>query len=102
MKNLKRRTGIFSVLISLLLVCLPSAICSAAIAGALHADTADIQVLYNGRAWRNLLYRIQGDQLLFNSGFIQGSVTIRGTTKAPESIRPVIDYYNSLQQSIPE
>ncbi len=74
------------------MVCLPSAICSEAIAGAFPADTVDIQVLYNGRAWRNLYYKIQGDQFLFNSGFIPGSVTMRGRTFQEQSVR--YDCYN--------
>lgn len=43
-------------------------------------DTADIQILYNGRDWRNLYYRIKGDQFLFTPIFLQGSVTIEGRT----------------------
>lgn len=92
MKNLKRGISIFTALISLLLVSLPSAICSEAMAGALPADTIDIQVLYNGRAWRNLHYKIQGDQFLFSSGFIPGSVTMRGRTFQGQSVR--YDCYN--------
>lgn len=41
-------------------------------------DSADIQVIYNGRAWRNLYYRVRGDQFLFIPIFIQGSVSIEG------------------------
>ncbi len=43
-------------------------------------DTTDIQVLYNGRAWRNLYYKIRGDQFLFSTEFLTGSVTIDGIT----------------------
>jgi hypothetical protein len=43
-------------------------------------DSADIQILYNGRAWRNLYYRIRGDQFLFTNAFMKGSVTIDGQT----------------------
>lgn len=43
-------------------------------------DTTDIQVLYNGRAWRNLYYKIRGDQFLFSTEFLTGSVTIDGKT----------------------
>jgi len=92
MKNLKRGNRIFTALISLLLVSLPSALCSEARAGAFPADTIDIQVLYNGRAWRNLHYKIQGDQFLFNSGFTPGSVTMRGRTFQGQSVR--YDCYN--------
>jgi hypothetical protein len=41
-------------------------------------DTIGRQILYNGRAWRNLYYRIKGDQFLFTTDFIPGSVTIDG------------------------
>jgi len=43
-------------------------------------DTTDIQILYNGRAWRNLYYRVKGDQFLFTPAFMNGSVTIEGRT----------------------
>jgi hypothetical protein len=43
-------------------------------------DTIDVQVLYNGRAWRNLYYKIKGDQFLFSTEFLTGSVTIAGKT----------------------
>lgn len=39
-------------------------------------DTLDRQKLYNGRAWRNLYSRVQGDQFLFVKDFLQGTVTI--------------------------
>lgn len=92
MKDLKRRNGIFHTWISLLLVCMPLAMCSEAMAGESPADTVDIQVLYNGRAWRNLHYKIQGDQFLFTSGFIPGSVTMRGRIFHGQSVR--YDCYN--------
>jgi len=43
-------------------------------------DTIDVQVLYNGRAWRNIYYKIRGDQFLFSTEFLTGSVTIDGKT----------------------
>ena len=43
-------------------------------------DSIDVQVLYNGRAWRNLYYKIRGDQFLFSTEFLPGSVTIDGKT----------------------
>jgi hypothetical protein len=43
-------------------------------------DSVDIQVLYNGRAWRNLYYRVKGDQFLFSNDFLNGVVSISGTT----------------------
>jgi len=39
-------------------------------------DTIDRQILYNGRAWRNIYYRVKGDQFLFSSDFLPGSVVI--------------------------
>ena len=38
------------------------------------------QILYNGRWWRNLQYMVKGDQFLFSTDFIPGSVTISGLT----------------------
>ena len=43
-------------------------------------DSIDIQVLNNGRAWRNLYYKIRGDQFLFSTEFLPGSATIDGKT----------------------
>lgn len=43
-------------------------------------DSIDIQLLYNGRAWRNLYYKIRGDQFLFSTEFLAGSVTVEGRT----------------------
>jgi len=56
------------------------------------SDTIDIQMLYNGRAWRNLYYRVKGDQFLFSPEFLQGSVTIEG--KLFENIPLKYDIYN--------
>ncbi len=39
-------------------------------------DTLDRQKLYNGRAWRNLYSKVQGDQFLFTKDFLQGTVTV--------------------------
>lgn len=36
------------------------------------------QMLYNGRLWRDLYSRIDGDQFLFSSDFIPGSVAMEG------------------------
>ncbi|MCX6256232.1 MAG: hypothetical protein NTV31_17420, partial [Bacteroidia bacterium] len=38
------------------------------------------QILYNGRVWRNLYYRVRGDQFLFSKDFLQGSLTINGNS----------------------
>jgi hypothetical protein len=39
-------------------------------------DSIEKQILYNGRAWRNLYYSIHGDQFLFSEEFLPGTVTI--------------------------
>jgi len=41
-------------------------------------DTIDIQILNNGKAWRNIYYKIKGDQFLFSPEFLTGNVTIEG------------------------
>jgi hypothetical protein len=41
-------------------------------------DTTGKQILYNGRLWHNLYYRVKGDQFLFTSGLLPGTVTIQG------------------------
>ncbi len=38
------------------------------------------QVLYNGRVWRNLYYRVREDQFLFSSDFLPGSITLSSST----------------------
>jgi hypothetical protein len=38
------------------------------------------QILYNGRAWRNIYTSIKGDPYLFSKDFMKGSVTISGKT----------------------
>ena len=55
-------------------------------------DTIDIQILYNGRAWRNLYYKIKGDQFLFSPEFLPGSVTIEGKTFSNLQLK--YDIYN--------
>ncbi len=39
-------------------------------------DSVEGQVLYNGRAWRNMFYNVKGDQFLFSDNFLKGTVTI--------------------------
>ena len=58
----------------------------------LPGDTIDVQKLYNGRAWKNLYYKIKGDQFLFTTDFIPGSVTI--DNKEFRNIRLKYDIYN--------
>ena len=36
------------------------------------------QILYNGRIWRNLNYRVQGHQFLFSDSFLPGTLVVRG------------------------
>lgn len=36
------------------------------------------QILYNGRIWRNLYYRVEGHQFLFSELFLPGALTVRG------------------------
>lgn len=36
------------------------------------------QVLYNGKIWRNLYFRVNGNQFLFSNDFLPGSLTIGG------------------------
>ena len=55
-------------------------------------DTIDVQKLYNGRAWKNVYYKIRGDQFLFTTDFIPGSVTI--DNKEFRNIRLKYDIYN--------
>jgi hypothetical protein len=65
---------------------------SGAIPGKYINDTTDVQVLYNGRAWRNLYYKIRGDQFLFTTEFLPGSVTVEGNKF--EDIPVKYDIYN--------
>jgi len=55
-------------------------------------DTTDIQVLYNGRAWRNLYNRVRGDQFLFTPEFMLGSVII--DKKKFNNLKVKYDIYN--------
>ena len=49
------------------------------LSGSVVQDTmSQIQVLYNGRIWRNLYYMVEGDQFLFTDSFLQGRIVIRG------------------------
>jgi hypothetical protein len=40
----------------------------------------DVQILYNGRVWRNLHYMVKEDQFFLSKEFLPGSVTIGGKT----------------------
>jgi hypothetical protein len=61
-------------------------------------DTIDVQKLYNGRAWKNIYYKIKGDQFLFTTDFITGSLTI--DNKEYRNLRLKYDIYNDELISI--
>jgi len=90
MKSLMRR----KILIYSALLLISACSSGNAVFSAVHAanDTIDIQVLYNGRAWRNLFYKVKGDQFLFSPEFLSGSVTIDG--KRFNNIPLKYDIYN--------
>jgi hypothetical protein len=50
------------------------------------------QILYNGKVWRNLYYKVREDQFLFSKDFLTGSVTIIGKTFNNIALR--FDIYN--------
>jgi hypothetical protein len=57
-----------------------------------HQDTTlQKQILYNGRVWRNLYYGVRGNQFLFSSDFLPGTVTMGG--KYFDNIRIRYDIY---------
>jgi hypothetical protein len=80
MNSLMRRKILFFSAFSLILACLSDIAGSGAIHRANVSDSIDIQLLYNGMAWRNLYYKIKGDQFLFSTEFMTGSVTVEGKT----------------------
>jgi hypothetical protein len=55
-------------------------------------DTLERQILYNGRIWRNLYFKIEGDPFLFSNEFLPGTVTISG--KIFNNIKIRYDIYN--------
>jgi hypothetical protein len=90
MNSLKRRKIHLFSLVFLITALLTGTGCFAA--DPATSDTIDIQTLYNGRAWRNLFYKVRGDQFLFSPEFLPGSVTIHG--KLFENIPLKYDIYN--------
>jgi len=50
------------------------------------------QLLYNGRVWQNLFYRVEGNQFLFSGDFLPGSVTMTGKKFTGISLK--YDLYN--------
>jgi hypothetical protein len=79
MINLKGKR-IFLFIINLSLIyCLSdftSTVKGFALASSEDHDSIEKQILYNGRAWRNLYSRIKGDQFLFTTDLLPGSVKI--------------------------
>lgn len=71
MSCLMRKTYFLIILLSFVSVSMPGIEVTRS-----AGDTIDIQKLYNGRAWKNIYYKIKGDQFLFTSDFISGGVTI--------------------------
>ena len=92
MNSLMRRKILFYPVTILILTCLSEITVSGAFPGTDGNDTVDIQKLYNGRAWRNLYYRIKGDQFLFTTEFLPGNVTVEG--KKYSNLRIKYDIYN--------
>jgi hypothetical protein len=50
------------------------------------------QILYNGRLWRNIYYKIREDQFLFSREFLPGSISVSGKTFKNLKLR--YDIYN--------
>jgi hypothetical protein len=50
------------------------------------------QILYNGKVWRNLYFKIKEDQFFLSNDYITGSITITGKTYKNLEIR--YDIYN--------
>jgi len=90
MKSLMRRKILIFSAFLLILACSSGIAVLSAVPAA--NDTIDIQVLYNGRAWRNLFYKVKGDQFLFSPEFLPGTVTIQG--KLFKNIPLRYDIYN--------
>lgn len=55
-------------------------------------DSIEVQILYNGRAWRNLYTSIRGDQFLFSDKFLTGSVRTGGLFFSNQMLK--YDIYN--------
>lgn len=61
-------------------------------AGLPEDDSIEVQILYNGRAWRNLYTSIRGDQFLFSDKFLSGSVRTGGLFFSNQMLK--YDIYN--------
>jgi hypothetical protein len=57
------------------------------LATSFRQDTTDIQMLINGKVWRNLYSRIRGDQFLFSNAFLPGTITANSRTWNNRDIR---------------
>lgn len=95
-----KRIFLFIINISLIF-CLPGFAASgvelpAASAG--NHDSIEKQILFNGRAWRNLYSRIKGDQFLFTADLLDGTVTIG--SKTFDNLKVKYDIYNDELLSI--
>lgn len=55
-------------------------------------DTTDIQLLLNGKVWRNLYGNIKSDPYLFSASFAKGTITANGKTWHNRDVR--YDIYN--------
>jgi len=87
MNNLMRHFFILFSLFLLSIDCIPS------VPGGMELpDSIESQILNNGRAWRNLHYKIKGDQFLFSAEFLPGTVKIEGRTF--DNLRLKYDIYN--------
>jgi hypothetical protein len=51
-----------------------------------------IQILFNGRVWRNLYTNVRGDQFLFSKTYLPGSLTMNG--KRYDNLNIDYDIYN--------
>ncbi len=76
---------LFSFLIILLINPLLSGNYRSELLFPVHETTAsdtikENQILYNGRVWRNLYYRVKDNQFLFSTEFIPGNLTISETS----------------------
>jgi hypothetical protein len=92
MNNLMRQIILLFTVFCQIFICFPVIAGSADTPGGNRNDTIDIQNLYNGRAWRNLYHNVRGDQFLFSSGFMPGSVLI--DEKEFKNLQVKYDIYN--------
>jgi hypothetical protein len=92
MNDIMRRIIFLFIVFSGISFCFPAIACSIAAPEGNRNDTIDVQTLYNGRAWRNLYHRIKGDQFLFTTEFLPGSVVI--DEKEFNNLQVKYDIYN--------